>query len=239
MKKLISPKMQFLLVLILLSTFLIYNKTNSNNITYLSLGDSYALGINSYGIEDYGYSDYLKDKFKDKNKLKFYTKHFSSKDMSIKVLQSNITNNIKSDKSEHKIGLKEELQNTDILTLNIGLNDLKYSILLENEMSYNKLDLIIHKITEDFDELIKEIRKYYKKDIYVIGYPINYLESYYLSLGIRKLNESFQKNKNITFISTSYLEQNKNKFFSNPKSNYYNREAQKDISIKIYNMYIK
>ncbi len=239
MKKLISPKMQFLFFIILISIFLIYKKNCSNNITYLSLGDGYALGTNSYGIADYGYSDFLKDKFKKQNQLKFYTKDFSNKDMSIKMLQSNISNNEKSERSKHKIGLKEELQNADIITINVGLNDLKYSILLEEEMSYNKLDLIINKLTLDFNDLIKEIRKYYKKDIFVIGYPINYLESYYLSLGTRKLNEVYQKNRDIIFISTSYLEQNKEKFFSNPKSNYYNSKGHKDIANKIFTRYSK
>ena len=45
------------ILLILSLTTIIISKLTTKNITYLSLGDGYSKGINSYGIIDYGYSD--------------------------------------------------------------------------------------------------------------------------------------------------------------------------------------
>ena len=43
------------LIVISLSVILIYKKETKNTKTYLVLGDSLALGINSYGAVTYGY----------------------------------------------------------------------------------------------------------------------------------------------------------------------------------------
>ena len=59
-----TRKLKLLTLIILSSTvFFIYNKTNYNNITYTSLGDSLAVGIDSYGQRTYSYSDYVKEYF--------------------------------------------------------------------------------------------------------------------------------------------------------------------------------
>lgn len=239
MKKLISPKMQFLVILILISVLTISKITNKNNITYLALGDGYARGVNSYGIEEYGYSDYFRDELQKKNKLKLYSKAFSKRDISIKMLKNNIIDNEKQLNNKTTLYLKEQLQEADIISLSVGLNDLKYAIMLEENMTYEKLDRILNSIEKDYDELIKEIKKYYKHDIYVIGYPINYLESYYISMGIRRLNNYLNHKEEITFISVDLLETDKNKYFSNPISNYPNREGYLVLSNEIYEKYQK
>ena len=50
-----------ILILISLSVYFIYQETNHKNIKILVLGDSLSLGINSYGIKEYGDVDYYKD----------------------------------------------------------------------------------------------------------------------------------------------------------------------------------
>ena len=237
MKKLISPKMQLLAIIIFVSILFIYKITDNNNITYLALGDSYARGVNSYGIEEYGYSDYLKDKLEKRNKLKLYSKDFSKRDMSIKMLQNDINNNKKVIMNNQSLFIKEQLQEADFITLQVGINDLKYAIMLEENMDYEKLEGILEIIENDYDNLIKTIKKYYKNKIYVIGYPINYLESYYISLGIRRLNTYLKNNDYIIFISTETLENNKSTYFSNPNSNYPNREGYLELSEELYRKY--
>ncbi len=239
MKKLISPKMQLLVLIIFVSILTIYKITNHNNITYLSLGDGYSRGINSYGIEEYGYSDYLKDRLEEKNKLKLYTKNFSENNKSIKMLYNDIINNKKINSNNQYFYLKEQLQEADIITLQVGLNDLKYEIMVEENINYEKVEDIIEKIKKEYNTLIKEIKRYYKKDLYVIGYPINYLESYYTSIGVRKLNNYLRNNKEITYIPIDYLENNKDKYFSNPNSNYPNREGYLELANNIYKIYSK
>ena len=45
-------------ILTVVIIYLIYILTPTNHITYLALGDSFALGENPYGEISYGYSDY-------------------------------------------------------------------------------------------------------------------------------------------------------------------------------------
>lgn len=239
MKKLISPKMQLLVLIIFISILTIYKITNHNNITYLALGDGFSRGINSYGIEEYGYSDYLRDKLQKNDKLKLYTKDFSENNKSIKMLYNDINNNKKITNNNQNFYLKEALQEADIITLHIGLNDLKYEVMVEENMNYEKLEQIIEKIKKEYDSLIKEIKRYYNKDLYVIGYPINYLESYYTSIGIRKLNDYLRNKKEIIYISIDTLENNKEKYFSNPNSNYPNRDGYLELANNIYKIYTK
>ena len=51
----------FLLVVFII--FLIYKDNHNHYFNYTSLGDGFALGINSYGEIDYSYSDFIKDEF--------------------------------------------------------------------------------------------------------------------------------------------------------------------------------
>ena len=69
-------KYKFLIILILVCTsiFFIYRKNDKNNINYTSLGDALAIGVDSFGRIDYGYSDYVKNFLKEQNKLNQYIK---------------------------------------------------------------------------------------------------------------------------------------------------------------------
>lgn len=237
MKKLISPKMRLLVIIILISLITIFKYTNHNNITYISLGDGYSKGKNSFGINEYGYSDYLKDKMIEDKKLKSYINVYTSETMSIEELKNNILNNQKNVIGKQKIYLKEQLQEADIITLSVGINDLKYKIMLEENMDYKKNNKIINDTEREYDNLIKEIRKYYKKEIYVIGYPNNVTDSYYLSIAIRQFNNYLENHKEVNYISVKELEYEKNRYFLNPKSNYYSRDGYSLIADKIYKKY--
>ena len=239
MKKLISPKMIFLYILMFLSIIYIFINNNKNNITYISLGDGYAKGKDSFGINSYGYSDYLRDKLVEDNMLKYYSNDYSENDMTIKNLLNNITNGTENVSKSQKKSLKGYLQEADFLTLSIGINDLKYEFLIEDNLDYKKMNEVIDQVEKNFNFLIKEIKKYYKYDIYVIGYPNNNLESYYLSMAIRRYNSYLKENKDIIYISVDDLDYDKEKIFKNPNSNYYSREGHKIISDKIYKIYKK
>lgn len=239
MKKLVSPKMLFLFIIIIISTLLIFNTTNNNNITYLSLGDSYALGKDSFGINDYGYSDFLKDKLIENNQLKEYINVYSEDEMTIEKLENYIDNNKKNVLIKQKIYLKKALQEADVLTLSIGMADLKYQFLLDEDMNYSKITEELNLIEKKFDDLINKIKKYYNNDIYVIGYPNNSLDSYYLSMAIRKYNSFLRDHKDINYISVDDLEFERDKYFLNSKSNFYNKAGYKIISDKIYEKFEK
>lgn len=197
-------------IIICLVIFLIFKLNNHHNITYLALGDSFALGKNAYGQIDYGYSDYVKDYLEKNDKLNKYIKTFSEEDASITTLYQNIVLNKKITLNNKEYNLKQSLRETNILTLSIGLNDLIYKLSITNNLNESSIDKIISEIAENFNKLITEIRKYYPKEIYVIGYYNIYPQSKLYELSIKKLNNIYKNNKDIIYIDTYELfEKNK------------------------------
>ena len=126
------------ILLISIIIFIIYKKTNHHNITYTVIGDSLSLGINSYGIVEYGYSDYVKDYLKEKNKLKVYNKQNTSKTATI----TSVYNDIITNKNDIKILIRD----SDIITMTIGLNDLLYRITIEDNVDNKLLDKMYKEI---------------------------------------------------------------------------------------------
>ncbi len=218
-----------ILFLVILIIYFIFKNNNSNNITYISLGDHLALGVNSYEGVDYGYSDYVKDYLAKEKELKFYTKAYASKDMSIDRLYSSIITNEKMTYKNKKLSLKEIIRESDFLTLTVGINDLIYKMSITNNMSNDKLDIILEEIRVSFDRLISEIKKYYHNDIYFVSYYENPYYSNYTNYAIRKLNRVLEENKDIIFISTEELFKDRS-LVSSPRSPFPNSKGYKKIS---------
>lgn len=222
-----------IIFLVCISIFFIYKANNKNNINYTALGDSFALGEDSYGRIDYGYSDYLKEYLIQKEKLNRYIKSFSTKTMSIEILTENISTNKKIILNKEEINLKQTLRESEMLTLSIGLNDLLYKLSITKEITDDKLYHIMDEISISFNKLIKEIKKYYHYEIYVIGYydidPSNEI----LSKAIQQLNELYQKNEDVTYISTYNIFKNNPHYLSNPNSIYPNCLGYKAITRQI------
>ena len=60
--KLIKKHIKLIVLIITcLLVYIIYDNNHTKSITYISLGDGFAVGLNSYETKDYGYSDYLSD----------------------------------------------------------------------------------------------------------------------------------------------------------------------------------
>ena len=214
-----SKKIKLLILIIMsMSVYFIYNNTKDKTINIISLGDSHAEGITSYGIKDYSYDDYLKLFLKD-HKINTNLEKYSSKDMSIDKMLFIIKNTNK---------IKKDLRDSHILIINLGYNDLLYKLI-----SREKLDNSIYEINRDYNNLIKEIRKYYHNQIIVIGYSTNNIDDYYQVKGITMLNNVLKSNEEITYIDTSSLLKDDKRYFSNPNSNYPSNLAYMEISKKI------
>ena len=93
--------------------------------------------------------------------------------------------------------------------------------------------LFDQEIQKDYLNLLKEIRKYYKNKIVVIGYFASNKTDYYINTGIKELNKTLQSAKNITYIDTYDLLKPKRKYFSNKNSYYPNLQGYLRISKKI------
>ena len=214
-----SKKIKLLILIIMsMSVYFIYNNTKDKTINIISLGDSHAEGITSYGIKDYSYDDYLKLFLKD-HKINTNLEKYSSKDMTIDKMLFIIKNTNK---------IKKDLRDSHILIINLGYNDLLYKLI-----SREKLENSIYEINNDYHNLIKEIRKYYHNQIIVIGYSTNNIEDYYQLKGITMLNNVLKSNEEITYIDTVSLLKDDKRYFSNPNSNYPSNLAYMEISKKI------
>lgn len=213
-----------ILILISLSVYFIYQETNHKNIKILVLGDSLSLGINSYGIKEYGYVDYYKDYLVKKNKKISINKDYSKKELTIEELKEKI---------KTTPSLKKELSESHQIILNVGYNDLLYKLSLEQNNKNLNLNKNIKEIESSYQELIKEIDKYYNNSIILIGYPPSNQDDYYKNIGIKKINKILKNTPKSSYIDTYQLLNHKELFFSNPHSYYPNRYGYQAIAKKI------
>ena len=149
---------------------------------------------------------------------------YSKKDITINELINQVKTNS---------NLKRNLIESPILFLTVGYNDLIYKISLEENINKQRLKRIIQETRQEYDNLIKEIRKYYKKEIICIGYYQPNKENDNLNLGIKNINFYLESQKEITYIDTYKLLSNKEKYFSNPNSYYPNKLGYQKISQEI------
>ena len=219
MKKIIKL---LILIILSLSVYFIYQQTKNKTITIMAIGDGLSLGINSYGIEEYSYLNYYKDYLEEENII--LSNNYSKKDLTIKETIETIKN---------KASIKRDLREADKLFLNIGYNDLIFYLNLEDNITQPKYNKIIRNIEKDFENLIKEITKYYKNEIIVIGYYKSNKDDSYIEKGILDLNNYLKNNHKITYIDTYHILENRNKYFSNPNSNYPNNYGYQRIATKI------
>ncbi len=221
MKKLF--KLLFL-IFIILSVFFIYIKTKDSKYTILSLGDNLSLGIDSYGIKGPSYIDFYKNYILKKKETVIKNDQYSRKDLTINALLQELKENN---------NLKKDLSSANILILTVGYNDLIYKINLNENINSDILKKEVQEIQKDYLNLLKEIRKYYKNKIVVIGYFASNKTDYYINTGIKELNKTLQSAKNITYIDTYDLLKPKRKYFSNKNSYYPNLQGYLRISKKI------
>lgn len=216
-------KYQKMLILLLISSsiYFIYLFTNKNNLTYIAIGDSLATGQNSYGGNSYGYTNFVKDYLSQNHNLNLYSDYFSSKNKDISTLYNDILKDENIVIDNNSYNLKRLLQESDIITISIGLNDLIYEYSLKNKenLSAYEENRIVDYVYTNYSNLINEIRRYTKRKLYIVGYPTNNVK--YQSL-IKKLNKKYKdgctKDNNI-FIdsdrllnSSSYFDQDNNLF---------------------------
>ena len=221
MKKIIKL---LLLILISLSVYFIYQETNHKKVRILCLGDALSLGINSFGIKDYGYLDRIKDYYHTKNIQATIISKYSREDLTIQEVMDKI-NTIPE--------YKRELKEANYLILNLGYNDLMYKLSLDENKTQSSLKEDVKEIEENYFHLIEEIRKYYRNPIIVIGYHTSTLEDYYKNKGIRELNEILKNTPNSIYIDTDELLKPEAKYFSNPNSYYPNSIGYQAIAKKI------
>lgn len=218
MKKIIKLS---ILILLSLSVYIIYNSKKTTKINYLSIGDGFACGINSYHDISYGYSDYLKDYLKKNNILGYYNS-FSYEEMMTSDIKKDILINVH-DKDDNNI--KMALREANLLTISVGINDLIYELSVNNPKNIATQQKILTKIVEKLQLDIKEIKKYYQGTIYLIGYYNFYPQNSVERNMLDQLNQKYQQfcgKNNIVFIDNKKMNNKLFNYLENPNCFYPN-----------------
>ena len=236
-----NRKVKFLILLgSVLIIFFIYMVTYHDGYNYVALGDGISSGINSFGVENYSYSDYLKDELDKNNRLRFYTKDFSEKGYSINDLYDDIINNKVVFVDGEKMSIRKVLRESNLVTLAIGSNDFlkvfNYSIndeIIEKiEMDKTEYFKKIDTIVQDMDKLLKEIKKYVKGKIIVVGYYNPSIEDNSLDEIVKYANfmvEGITDDNGVDFLNM-HNELKYKDYFSNPSDMHLNQEGYRKIS---------
>lgn len=229
-----------ILLVILLIIFIIYTFFKNDKINYIALGDSLAIGMNSYNEIGYSYTDYLAEYLKENNKLSYYTKKYANSGYRAKDLINQIRLNNK---------IKKDLRESNLVTVSIGGNDLLDNININdiNIKNILKQKQAINKVIPNIEKCIKEIRKYAKQDLIIIGYynPIPFLFNIsgkdldilfaYIDDEYKKIAEKYKSK----YISIYQLFKNNSLVLPNPNNIHPNIEGYKKIFeeiIKEYNV---
>ena len=237
---------------VIISTLLIYKLTYQQGYNYVALGDSLAAGMNPYGEENYGYSDYVKDYLNDKGLLKSYVDDFATSGYTIDALKDDIKYNKRVNINDDEVSIRKILRESDIVTISIGVRDFLEMFNVKN-FNYKVIERItsnkslylqkIDIISNELNELIVQIKKYAKNDIVLLGYynPLPYLTSYKDELDdlVEYSNSKFAEiceENNIHYVDIFDALDGKLIYFSNPSDMHPNGYGYKAISKSIIEM---
>ena len=217
--------------LIVMAVFSIHYWFRTDKLSYVVLGDSVAEGRNPYGEIGYSYADFLADSLKKKGRLKSYTKEYAKSGYVTTDVITDIHINQK---------LKKELRESDLVTISIGANDFLHSIDTNHLDVGHLLDLKknISMIMPSIDECIKELRKYAKEKVIIVGYynPIPFLFNTSrndLDLLFAYIDDEYQKiadQYQCTYVSLYQLFKENTDFLPNPADIHPNLDGYRAIS---------
>ena len=233
-------------ILLIFIVYLIYYFNHNTKITYLALGDALSVGIDSNGNTNYGYSNYLANYLKKKDKLKFYTNNFASPTSRISDLLYDLEINQIINFKEEAISLKKCLSDADLITLSIGINDIITNLTLSTTTVENFSNEDITNISKDviksLEQLFKELRKYSKKQIIFINYYNPYsVDSASLDRLFNYINNKAKEltdKYNIEYLDIYKNFKNDPSYLTNPTNIYPNTNAYNYIANKIIENYL-
>lgn len=226
------------LLILVLCVFGIYYFFKNEKLNYVALGDALAEGMNPYGEVGYSYTDYFADLLKEKNKLSYYTKQYTKSGYTTTDIMKEIE--INSD-------LKRELRESDVVTISIGAKDFLNSIDIKT-LNVNNILELKNKVTEilpNLENCIKNLRKYAKEDIIIIGYynPIPFLfntSGNDIDELFAYIDDEYQKiadKYDCDYISIYQLFKNNSSFLPNPADIHPNLNGYEAIAEELFDFY--
>ncbi|MGM9882203.1 MAG: SGNH/GDSL hydrolase family protein [Bacilli bacterium] len=155
-------KKVFLILVLFLSCYFIYNITIDKKIFYLTIGDFLSRGINEFGVVSYGYNDYIRDYLNSSNKLKEYNKVFTDNDYQVEDILRILEYNEK----KEGYSLNRLIKEADIITISLGMNEIYYKINKGNQNTYTYIDKMIN----NYNTILTYVNKFHHDKVYVLGY---------------------------------------------------------------------
>lgn len=219
-------------LVVVLSILLIYLGFRDTCVYYLTLGDGLSYGTTPYGGVDYGYSDYIKDYLKEKNKLEIFVNEFSKEDYRTTDLTRDIKDNVETEIDGKNKTIQNALIKADLITLSIGNSELLKNLELSTDFGLNDLAKRFDSYVNDLDELLSLIRRYSKETIVLTGY--------YNPTSNEELNALFNNlNRNVSNLCNKYdviyiiPDEKFNNYIINKNNIYPSKEGYKNLSEKI------
>ncbi len=201
-------------------SIIIYFYTRKEEINIVSLGDGISIGMTPYNIEGYSYNDYLKNTYDNIHKLNKYYE-FGSFGKTARELIYEIKENKTKSFKEDKIEIQRAINEADILTISIGMDELS-----EDKITKQ----MILEYEDDIKELFSMINTSLLFNIFIIGlYTIKKEEL----ASIERLNAILREeaiNNNFIFIDITNIV-NKKEYYLDSKSYYINYQGH----LAIYN----
>ena len=212
-----------LLLIILIGaiiTFFININTKKDELNLVALGDSFCLGYIDNKTQGISFNDYLKERLIVDN----YNNEFCKRNLTIDNLLNMLDKNTLGIKSN--IPIQQVINNADILTLAIGIDEINYYAMYSN---VNKDSFI-----DNYNKLIKYIRSFYNNRITIISlYPFNGIDKNTI-LDINNGIKRIAMDNNAEYIDIFAYALNKDYFYNN-KTIYLNYRAHKNIAKTINN----
>jgi len=153
-------KKVFLILILFISCYFIYNYTINEKVFYLTIGDSLSEGVNEYGIISYGYNDYVKDYLIANNKLEEFNKVFTDKDYRIRDIINMLSYNEKKENNS----LNRLIKKADIITISLGMNELYYKLEKSKKNIYTYIDNMLN----DYGKILNYINKFHHNKVSVL-----------------------------------------------------------------------
>lgn len=221
-------KLLFIILLGIILAIIINTTSIKSKTDLVSLGDSLSIGMTPYNVAGTSFNDYLKNYLENEHKLGSYNNEFSINHLRIHELNDYL--------KENKLGnftrnpIKQVLAKADIITIAIGIDEFA-NLSLYEDISNNLIENYIY----EMDNLLKNIREFYDKEIVII--------SLYPAYNLGK-NETIEINNKLNQLATNYkckyldilaYSLNKN-YFLNNTSYYMNYLAHERIANELINM---
>lgn len=221
MKKIIS------ILILFLSCYFIYNLTIDNELYYLSIGDGIAKGITNEGnVSVYNYADSIKDYLTSKNKLNGFNNSFVDKDYRITDLLRIIKYKEEIVVNNDHISINELLKKADIVTISLGMNELYYKILVDNNNIYSYIDGMLN----DMKLLLKEVDRYNHKKVIVLGYYNTTNNNKDIFNYVNYKLKNIVNKRGFEFIDLDKIINNNANYFTNNTNFYLNNGGYQKIS---------